>query len=119
MSEFVARVDVYVNGSLIPNVKAARELDFPTAKEVILMRQTGTVDITSARVFELDYVVPKLGQEYDWENLKAATVVYELDGGRRKVYSDCRTLSPGQVEYDNQNEAVRTVKIFGSNRNIE
>jgi hypothetical protein len=115
----VSRVDVTINGTQMPSIKAVREGEFETAKQVMLMRQTDTVDVTGARTLEIDYVVPGSGSEYDWESLSAALIILALDGGRRKLYRDCRTLKVGSAAYDGQAECVKTVTIASRFMEVE
>jgi hypothetical protein len=118
-SDFVTRVEVVIDGQDMDDFKTFKEMEVEHAKEVPLMYETGFAEKTPRRKFSLDYVVPSGKAEFNFAALKNATISVAKDGGvGRRTYTGCRRLTIGEVTYDGDNEAVKTI-TFGARKMVE
>lgn len=116
--EYVSTVLLEVNGASITDFKSVTEKEIEVRKEVSLMGKTGVVGVTPKYGLEVEYVVPKDAEEFDFEKVSDGTLTIDLDNGVRKQYTGVYTLTIGETKYDGENEAIRTIGLVAEKRTI-
>lgn len=116
MSEYVSTVLLEINGKSITDFKAVEEEEVEMAKEVNLMNKTGSVGVTPRYKVNVDYVVPKDSEEFDFSGVKDGTLTIDFGNGRRRQYMGVRTLKIGATAYDGEKEAVRKITFMATGR---
>ena len=114
---YVTRCALSLNGVEITDFKSFTEITRETRKRVDLMYKTGSAQKTQRYEFELEYVKPKLTDEYNFENLEGASCVIEFDGGQQYIYSGVACMTIGDAKADMENEVVRTIHFVAEQRN--
>ena len=113
--EYVSLVTLTVAGQEITDFKKVKELKYSPRKQVNLMNKTGFMTITPRYGVELDYVIPKNSSEVDFSSMTDVVIAIRYGNGTNKTYSGCFTVDVGEVTYDGDNEAVKTI-TFGAQK---
>lgn len=116
MSEYVASVNLEINGKNIDDFKSVSEKEIERHKQINLMRKTGVVSVTPRYGVEVEYVIPKDSPEQDWAEVANATLTIDKDNGKRITYSGVYVMKEGAVKYDGENEATKTIDLVALER---
>ncbi|MBI5234734.1 MAG: hypothetical protein HY886_00585 [Deltaproteobacteria bacterium] len=116
MSEYVARVRLEVNGNNIDDFKSVEEEEVELHKEVNLMNKTGVVGVTPRYKVNVDYVVPKDSEEFDFTEVKDGTLTIDYDNGKRIQFAGVTVLKIGSTSYDGEKEATRKIALMATGR---
>lgn len=116
MSEYVSKVLLEVNGKEITDFKQVEEEEFELNKEVNLMNKTGYVGVTPRYKANVDYVIPKDAEEFDFPAVKDGTLTIDRNNGTRIQFTGVTTLKIGSVSYDEEKEAVRKISFMATDR---
>jgi len=119
MAEYVSRVRLEVNEAAIEDFKSVTEKEVELRKQVNLMNKTGFQRVTERYGVDVEYVVPEDGPEFDWDSLEGGRLTIEKMNGRRTTYTGVCTLKVGEVKYDGDNEATRTIELGAEKRVFE
>jgi hypothetical protein len=114
--EYVSQVLLEVNGQEITDFKSVTEGEFEVRKTVKLMNKIGVVSVTAQYGLQVEYVVPKDADEFDFEEVADGTLTIDFDNGVRKQYTGVYTLKIGETKYDGENEATRTIDLVARKR---
>jgi len=112
MPKYVGRVFLDVDG-LVIDFKTFTEKGFTARKPVSTMNRTGFVNVTPRYGCEVEYPIPEDEDEFDFEAVENGTLTVEYENGRRTTYTGVCFVESGDVKYDGENEAVRTI-TFGA-----
>lgn len=116
MSEYVSRVLLEVNGQAITDFKSVEEEEVEHAKEVNLMNKTGHVNVTPRYKVNLDYIVPKDAEEFDFAAVENGTLTIEKENGKRVQFTGVTRLKIGATSYDGEKEATRKISFMATDR---
>jgi hypothetical protein len=116
--QYVSRVSVVINGKPMEDFKTFKDNSRELRVSVNLMTKTGFVKKTVRYGFSIDYVVPVLGSEFDFDSLENARVQITLDDGNTIVYSGVVTKSVGDATADGDKEMTRTIEFGASERTV-
>lgn len=116
MRRYVSRCNVMMNGTTLQDVKNFKFAEEIARKRVDLMNSTGSTEVTPRFEFSLDYVLPKDGKAIKWLDIEGATIIVELNGGKRVSYSGVDCLSQGEQTVDGENESVRTISFVAARK---
>lgn len=116
--EYVSQILLEVNGQGITDFKSVTENEVEIRKEVKLMSKTGVVRVQPSYGLQVEYVVPKDAEEFDFESVSDGSLTIDLNNGVRKQYAGVFTLKIGETKYDGENEATRTIDLVAEKRTI-
>jgi len=116
MSEYVARVRLEINGKNIDDFKTVEVEEVEFNKEVNLMNKTGSVGVTPRHKINVDYVVPKDSEEFDFASVKDGTLTIDYDNGTRVSYKGVTVLKIGATSYDGEKEATRKISLMATDK---
>ncbi len=122
MSEYVSRVILDMGGQSIEDFKSVTEKQVELRKQVNLMRRTGFMKVTPRYQVEVEYVVPTdRAEEFDFHDSywEGTTLTVEYENGRRITFLDVCVLTVGDLKYDAENEATRTITLGAGDRQEE
>ena len=116
MPEYVARVRFEINGKDIEDFKTVEEEEVELNKEVNLMNKTGNVGVTPRYKINVDYVVPKDSEEFDFGKVKDGTLTIDYENGKRIQYAGVTVLKIGATSYDGEKEATRKISFMATGK---
>ena len=114
--EYVSQVTLEVNGQEIDDFNSVTEKEVEIKKEVKLMKKTGIVRVVPKYGLQVEYVVPKDVEEFDFETVDNGTLTIDLGNGKRRQYTGVHTLKIGDTKYDGDKEATRTIDMIAMKR---
>lgn len=117
MSEYITKVELDFNGSVITDFKSFTEKKIDLGKTVELVNKTGYAQTTPRYGFELEYVVPKIGA-FDFSPMVAESglVTVYRSGGSKVTYSGVRLLSKGDGKADGKDEITHVYEFMAEDR---
>lgn len=115
--EYVSRVVLEINGQNITDFKTVSEDARVLRKAVKLMNKTGVISMSEQLGLKLGYVIPKDAPEFDFAGVAGGTVTIDYENGTRIKYTGVSTLEIGEVTYDGENEATKTISFVAEKRN--
>lgn len=116
MSQYVRKVLLEINGQEITDFKTVQEGERVLRQPVKLMGKTGFAEVTQRPTVTVDYVIPYDAPEFDFDSVQDGTLTIDYDNGTRITYSGLSTEKVGQVKYDEDNDAVKTVEFIATDR---
>lgn len=116
MSEYVSRVLLDINGQSIEDFKSVTEPEVEHNKQVNLMNKTGHMKVTPRYGVQVEYVVPETETEFDFDSVEDGRLSIEKMNGKRRTYTGVYILKVGEVKYDGENEATRTIEFGAEGR---
>jgi hypothetical protein len=116
MSEYVRKVLLEINGQEITDFKTVEEGERTLRVPVKLMNSTGFATVTQRPTVKVDYVIPKSTPEFDFDDVEEGTLTIDYENGTRITYSGLSCEKVGQVKYDEDNDAVKTVEFLAETR---
>ena len=114
--EYVSQVLLEINGKSITDFKSISEDALVLRKRVKLMNKTGSMRVTPEYGVKVNYVIPKTNPEFDFELVVGGTLTIDYENGTRRKYTGVSTLEIGEVTYDGDNEAVKTITLSAQKR---
>jgi hypothetical protein len=118
MALYVTRARLVVEGREITDFKSVTEKSRVMRKQVPLMYQSGTADITQRFGVEVEYVVPKINPfNFDLVAGGASTLDIEYDSGVTVRYGGVATAEVGDATLDGENELTQKVTFIAETRN--
>ncbi len=120
MKEYISTVVLEITGQQITDFKAVTEKKITRRKEVPLMGSTGVANVTPRYGVTLEYAIPDNKAPFDFAAVKngTITITYE-NSGARIIYTGVCTLEEGEVKYDGDNDAVKTIDFTAGGRRQE
>ena len=112
MAEYVSNVEVDFDGEALDDFDEFTEGEQDVAVEVPLMNKTGFTGMTARYRFNLNYVVPEVG-EIDFRTKKDGTCTIEYENGKRIVYTGVRALKIGETKHKDGEPSTRAID-FGA-----
>lgn len=119
MALYVTRCTLEVNGQSVSDFSSFTENTRVIRKQVSLMNKTGHAEMTERYQFDVGYVVPRTGDEFDWDSVSDGTVTVELGSGKRITFGGVYTLEVGDATIDGESEATRTISLGAESRTEE
>jgi hypothetical protein len=118
MSQFINVARITINGEEETNIKTITEFagGLEIARQVKLMKKTGSADVVPRYMLGVDYVYPLTETERDWAKVKDATVEIIFDNGSKNTYTGVRTLNIGEKKIDPENDTVSAISLMAENK---
>jgi hypothetical protein len=110
--EYVRKISLEINGLEITDFKSVTEGERTLRAPVRLMNKTGFSTVTPRPTVSLDYVIPSDTPEIDFDGIEDGTLTIDYDNGRRIMFLGLCTEKVGQIKYDEDNEAVKTIDFI-------
>lgn len=114
--EYVAKATLEVNGQLVDDINSVTEKKVEVRKAVKLMNKVGVFSVTPQYGVQAEYVIPKDAPEFDWEGVANGTLTIDKENGKRLTFTGVYTLEVGDVKFDGEKEAVRTIELIAMGR---
>lgn len=113
---YINKVSLEINGQVIDDFKTFKEGKRAIHKAVNLMHKTGKIRSTQRPTCSLDYAIPEDGAEFDFETVVDGTITVEYENGKRITYLGASVGEIGEVTYDEEKEAVKTIDFICQDR---
>ncbi|HOX50489.1 MAG TPA: hypothetical protein PKY05_03305 [Fibrobacteria bacterium] len=117
MSEYITKVTLDFDGTVIDDFKSFEENEIDLGKVVELAKKTGYAQVTPRYGFKLEYVPPKIGS-FDFSPMltKDAVVTVFYDGGTKATFRGVRLLKKGGSKADGKEEIQNLYEFTASDR---
>jgi len=113
----INKVAVEFDGQLETNFKTFKEGKRTLRRAVNLMHKTAKIKATARYSFSLEYAIPEDEPERDFDNMgDSGTCTIEYENGKRITYTGVSVGEIGEVTYDEEKDAVKTVDFLADNR---
>jgi hypothetical protein len=114
--EFVSQVLLEIDGKRITDFKSVEEKEFELHKTVNLMNTTGHMSTKERYGVNVEYVIPKDTQEFDFTAVKGGKIVIDYQNGTRVNYGSVYVLKIGALKHDGDKESSRTIEFSAKTR---
>lgn len=114
----ISRIVLNWEGQEIKDFSSFTEKGVKHGERVPLMHGSTYVDITPEYGFDLEYVAPKEGVEFDFLQTKTtpATVTIYYQGGRKRTYRGVQILEEGDAAADGRTARKQTKSFMATDR---
>jgi hypothetical protein len=116
MSIYVSAITLEVNGVVITDFNKVIEKKVEHRKAVNLMNKTGFIDVTERFGVDVEYVLPKDAQVFDFTDVADGTLTIDFLNGARRTCTGVYFLSEGDITYDGEKEASKTIEFGATGR---
>lgn len=114
--ESVSRVELTVNGKAIDDFKTCSEKEIELGKAVNLMNKTSRIKKLPRYGVSVEYVVPAGRREFNFKKVVDGTLVINQLDGVKIVFNGVSVLKIGELKYDEDNEATKTIDFMATGR---
>lgn len=106
-NEYITQIEVEINGTVVSDWKSFTAKKIDLGKIVELAGKSGWAGQTPRYAFDMEYVVPALG-EFDFSVMLASPGLVTLwyKSGKKVSYRNVRPISKGDEKYDGKDEVT-------------
>jgi len=116
MKKYITRAKLEIDGQVVGHLKNVKEGERELRKQFRLMEGVGVTATVPLHGFTADYVIPAADPEFDFDRVEGVRATLYYENGTKISYLDCDCLKVGEVAFDGENEAVKTVTFGAADR---